>query len=137
MRLQVQCPSAAGTLSGLSDVDAEAYDNHGGATSALGEIGQAIDQAIASMTLAAEHADYDVPKPPRSLKVCLLFLPCPPFRCTFHHLDWKINFQLQPLEWSAAIFVSQFGNFFWKLSRYPHYDLVCYTATQTNIRLSN
>ena len=62
-----QCPSA-NTLSGLSDVDAETYDNNC-ATSALGELGQAIDQAIASMTAAAEHADYDVPKPPRSLKV--------------------------------------------------------------------
>jgi hypothetical protein len=59
------CPSA-GTLSGLSD--AETYEN--GATTALGELGQAIDQAIASMTAAAaEHSDYDVPKPPRSLKV--------------------------------------------------------------------
>lgn len=63
-----QCPSAS-TLSGLSDVEAETYEN--GATSALGELGQAIDLAIASMTAAAaEHADYDVPKPPRSLKVC-------------------------------------------------------------------
>lgn len=41
-----------------------------GASTALGELGHAIDQAIASMTAAAsEHADYDVPKPPRSLKV--------------------------------------------------------------------
>jgi len=63
-----QCPSAS-TLSGLSDVEAETY--HNGTTSALGELGQAIDQAIASMTAAAaaEHADYDVPKPPRSLRV--------------------------------------------------------------------
>ncbi|XP_032788772.1 pleckstrin homology domain-containing family H member 2 isoform X2 [Daphnia magna] len=59
------CPSA-GTLSGLSDADT--YEN--GATTALGELGQAIDQAIASMTAAAsEHSDYDVPKPPRSLKL--------------------------------------------------------------------
>ena len=62
-----QCPSVS-TLSGLSDVEAETV--HNGANSALGELGQAIDQAIASMTAAAaEHADYDVPKPPRSLKV--------------------------------------------------------------------
>lgn len=59
------CPSV-GTLSGLSD--GETYEN--GATTALGELGHAIDQAIASMTAAAsEHSDYDVPKPPRSLKV--------------------------------------------------------------------
>ena len=65
-----QCPSAS-TLSGLSDVEAETYVN--GTTSALGELGQAIDQAIASMTAAAaaEHADYDIPKPPRSLKVTI------------------------------------------------------------------
>ena len=61
------CPSV-GTLSGLSD--AEMYES--GATTALGELGHAIDQAIASMTAAAsEHSDYDVPKPPRSLKVRL------------------------------------------------------------------
>lgn len=60
------CPSV-GTLSGLSD--GEMYES--GPTSALGELGHAIDQAIASMTQAAasEHSDYDVPKPPRSLKV--------------------------------------------------------------------
>ncbi len=61
-----QCPSLS-TLSGLSD--AETFEN-GGPTTALGELGQAIDQAIASMTAAAsEHSDYDVPKPPRSLKM--------------------------------------------------------------------
>ena len=58
------------TLSGLSDVEPETSVN--GTTSALGELGQAIDSAIASMTAAAaaaEHCDYDVPKPPRSLRV--------------------------------------------------------------------
>lgn len=61
-----QCPSLS-TLSGLSD--GETFES-GGPTSALGELGQAIDQAIASMTAAAaEYSDYDVPKPPRSLKV--------------------------------------------------------------------
>ena len=63
-----QCPSI-GTLSGLSDAEAYAEIN-GGPTTALGELSHAIDQAIASMTAAAsEHSDYDVPKPPRSLKV--------------------------------------------------------------------
>lgn len=62
---KTNCPSV-GTLSGLSD--GETYES--GPTTALGELGQAIDQAIASMTAAAsEHSDYDVPKPPRSLKV--------------------------------------------------------------------
>ena len=66
-----QCPSLS-TLSGLSD--AETFENGDGPTTALGELGQAIDQAIASMTAAAsEHSDYDVPKPPRSLKVSRLF----------------------------------------------------------------
>lgn len=63
--LKASSPSV-GTLSGLSD--GETYE--AGPTTALGELGQAIDQAIASMTAAAsEHSDYDVPKPPRSLKV--------------------------------------------------------------------
>lgn len=63
-----QCPSVS-TLSGLSDTEAYAEIN-GGPTTALGELSHAIDQAIASMTAAAsEHSDYDVPKPPRSLKV--------------------------------------------------------------------
>lgn len=62
-----KCPSLS-TLSGLSD--AETFENGDGPTTALGELGQAIDQAIASMTAAAsEHSDYDVPKPPRSLKM--------------------------------------------------------------------
>ncbi len=64
------CPSV-GTLSGLSD--AETYEI--GPTTALGELGHAIDQAIASMTAAAsEHSDYDVPKPPRSLKVTVVLI---------------------------------------------------------------
>ena len=72
-----QCLSA-NTLSGLSDVDAESCSEVSDSTTncpttALGQLGQAIDQAIASMTAAAaEHADYDVPKPPRSLKVPFL-----------------------------------------------------------------
>ena len=65
-----QCPSVS-TLSGLSDAETYAEIN-GGPTTALGELSHAIDQAIASMTAAAsEHSDYDVPKPPRSLKVQL------------------------------------------------------------------